>query len=184
MNDTYHYEEGAIHNDNKRVLQIENVGANDAEKLLHAFFQEAAVDANCVEEANASLHESRQAILDELLALVDKGDWAKGVSAEAIKRMLTTVLGTDDSVLTEEEREMSKDLWGMFEHGRGDRVKIMCENLIGYFAEKKLFALNDTPALSILFFGNKESINNINKGKNGRLSKVAPLLDAHLPKKG
>ena len=126
--------------------------------------------------------DKRQAILDELMALADSGDWVKGITAEAIKGMLTTVLGMSETPLSDEEEEMSEELWGMLEHGRGDRVKIVCENLVGYFAEKKLFVDNDTPTLSVQFFGNKKSIDNINKGKNGRLKKVTPLLDAYVPK--
>ena len=126
--------------------------------------------------------DKRQAILDDLMAFAENGDWVKGITAEDIKGMLTTVLGMGETPLSDDEEEMSEELWGMFEHGRGDRVKIVCENLVGYFAGKKLFVDNDTPALSVQFFGNKKSIDNINKGKNGRLSKVTPLLDAYVPK--
>lgn len=127
-------------------------------------------------------NDTRQSILDELMAFAENGDWVKGITAGDIKGMLTTVLGMGETPLSDEEEEMSEELWGMLEHGRGDRVKIVCANLVGYFAEKKLFVDNDTPALSVQFFGNKKSIDNINKGKNGRLSKVTPLLDAYAPK--
>lgn len=129
-----------------------------------------------------SSKDTRQAILDELMALAEKGDWVEGITTDDAKGMLTTVLGRGETPLSDEETEMSEELWGMLEHGRGDRVKIVCANLVGYFAEKKLFVNNDTPALSVQFFGNKKSIDNINKGKNGRLSKVTPLLDAYAPK--
>ena len=144
---------------------------------------DAVVDGNCSggTQDNSS-RDSRKAIFDELMELVENSDWVSGITAEDIKVMLRNVLGMGETQLSEAETEMSEVLWGMLEHGRGDRVKIMCENLIGYFAEKKLFVNNDTPALSVHFFGNKNSINNINKGKNGRLSKVTPLLDAYVPK--
>ncbi len=45
MNDTYHYEEGAIHNDHKRVLHIDSVGNGDLQRLLHGFFQTDAEEA-------------------------------------------------------------------------------------------------------------------------------------------
>ena len=182
MSDTYHYEEGAIHNDHKKVLQIGSVGVSDVGKLLGAFFSSDIEDAVIEENDGRKLPDSRQAILDELMALVEKGDWVDGITTDDVKGMLTVVLGRGETPLSDEETEMSEELWGMLEHGRGDRVKIVCANLVGYFAEKKLFVNNDTPALSVQFFGNKKSIDNINKGKNGRLSKVTPLLDAYAPK--
>ena len=126
--------------------------------------------------------EGRTAIADELFALAEKGDWADGVTADDVKGMLAAVLGMGETSLSNEASEMSEELWGMLEHGRGDRVRVVCENLVGYFAEKRLFVDNNSPALSVRFFGNKNSIDNINKGKNGRLSKVTPLLDAYVPK--
>lgn len=44
MSDTYNYEEGAIHNDHKKVLHIDNVGSNDVGKLISAFFSDDAVE--------------------------------------------------------------------------------------------------------------------------------------------
>ena len=126
--------------------------------------------------------DTRKAIIDELMELAEKGDWVEGITAEDIKVMLKNVLGIGETQLSKEETEMSEVLWGMLEHGRGNRVKTVCENLIGYFAEKRFFVDNDTPALNVQFFGNKGSGDNINKGKNGRLSKVTPLLDAYVPK--
>ena len=144
---------------------------------------DAVVDGKCSGGTqNNSSRDTRKAIFDELMDLAEKGEWVNGISAENIKGMLRNVLGVGETQLSEEETEMSEELWYMLEHGRGDRVKIVCENLVGYYAEKKIFVNNDTPALSVQFFGNKKSIDNINKGKNGRLSKVTRLLDAYLPK--
>lgn len=49
MSDTYHYEDGAIHNDHKRVLHIGSVGSGDLQQLLHGFFQAEAEEAEVVE---------------------------------------------------------------------------------------------------------------------------------------
>ncbi|MCR5064640.1 MAG: hypothetical protein K6A67_02615 [Bacteroidales bacterium] len=45
MSDTYNYDEGSIHNDHKKVLQIGNIGMNDVGKLLGAFFGSNIEDA-------------------------------------------------------------------------------------------------------------------------------------------
>lgn len=50
MSDNYHYEDGAIHHDHKKVLHIESVGSGDIEKLISAFFKDCAEDAEIVEE--------------------------------------------------------------------------------------------------------------------------------------
>lgn len=48
MSDTYHYEDGAIHNDHKRVLHIGSVGSGDLQRLLHGFFHADAEEAVAV----------------------------------------------------------------------------------------------------------------------------------------
>ena len=49
MSDTYHYDEGAIHNDHKRVIHINTIGVADLGKLLGAFLKDNAEDAEIVE---------------------------------------------------------------------------------------------------------------------------------------
>ena len=182
MSDTYHYEEGAIHNDHKKVLQIGSVGVSDVGKLLGAFFSSDIEDAVIEGNDGKDFPDSRQAIVDELSALVEKGDWVEGITAESIKGMLEMVLGMGETPLSDEEKEMSEELWGMLEHGRGDRVRVTWQNLVGYFRDKKLLNAKSAPELNKDFFGDKEGSDNINKGRNGRLSKVTPLLDAYVPK--
>jgi hypothetical protein len=53
MSDTYHYEDGAIHNDHKRVINIDHIGGDDLGKLLSDFWKDDAEEAEVVEEANA-----------------------------------------------------------------------------------------------------------------------------------
>lgn len=53
MSDTYHYEDGAIHNDHKRVINIDHIGGDNLGKLLSDFWKDDAEEAEVVEEANA-----------------------------------------------------------------------------------------------------------------------------------
>ena len=197
MSDTYHYDEGAIHNDHKRVIHINTIGGADLGKLLGAFLKDNAEDAEIVKDAVTSegkeLPERRQAILDQLLDWVERGDWVKEVTAEEVKTMLRTVLGIGEMPLSEREAEMSATLWEMLERGRGnDRVKITWQNMVGYFADRMLFNKNGSPSLNEDFFGTKNDYSNIDKGRpsndsNGdnmppRFRKVLPLLDKHVPK--
>lgn len=50
MSDTYHYDEGAIHNDHKRVIHIDTIGGADLGRLIGAFLKNNARDAEIVED--------------------------------------------------------------------------------------------------------------------------------------
>ena len=50
MSDTYHYEDGAIHHDHKRVVNIDHVNGADLGRLLHDFWKDDAEEAEIIEE--------------------------------------------------------------------------------------------------------------------------------------
>ena len=54
MSDTYHYEDGAIHHDHKRVINIDHIGGDNLGKLLSDFWKDDAEEAEVVEEANVT----------------------------------------------------------------------------------------------------------------------------------
>ena len=54
MSDIYHYEDGAIHNDNKRIIHIDSVNGGNVGSLISAFLKENAEDANAEEIPQAS----------------------------------------------------------------------------------------------------------------------------------
>jgi len=61
MSDTYNYEDGAIHHDHKRVLHIDNVNGGDLGKLIRAFFNGDAEDAEVVGEVREEdSHDTRK----------------------------------------------------------------------------------------------------------------------------
>jgi len=140
-------------------------------------------EAEVVEEvrnekgSDVRLNASRQEILEQLLALADKGGWINGVTAEAIKMMLQQVL------------QKSETMWLLLEKGRGDRVKIVWQNLIGYFVDRKLLPSTiGAPALNKMFFGDDKGYTNIDKGRPSKnwmtadFESLVPLLDAYVPK--
>ena len=160
---------------------------------MAASAKEDGKEEDAITKGGGNLTERRQAILDQLLDWVDRGDWVKEVTAEEVKTMLRTVLGIGEMPLSEREAEMSATLWEMLERGRGnDRVKITWQNIVGYFADRMLFNKNGSPSLNEDFFGTKNDYSNIDKGRpsndsNGdnmppRFRKVLPLLDKHVPK--
>ena len=129
----------------------------------------------------------RNAILDELLALVDKGDWVRGVTAEDIKQMVRTVLGLGETKLNEDEKEMSDKLWQQFQGGRPGnlgRIRIGWQKWVGFMLSKDLLVEKSAPMINIDFFGDKEGSDNINKGKNQdspSFRKIVPLLEKFCP---
>ena len=209
MSNSY-YEKGANHYDHHKELHIDTVNGGDIGKLISAFFKDDAEDAVIVGEEKSSDNESRQdssvdmnsipndnnntlsanrqAILDHLLDLADKGDWVNGITSENVKAMLKTVLGLGKSPLTGKEAEMSETLWKLLESGRGERLKVTWQNMIGYYDDRHLLKQKSAPALNMDFFGNKDGSDNINKGRPSRdnmssgFREVLPLLDAYVPK--
>lgn len=130
----------------------------------------------------------RQSILDQLLNLADKGDWVNGITSEDVKAMLKIVLGQGETPLSAKEAELSEVLWHLLESGRGDRVKIVWQNMVGYLDDKKLFRQKGSPALNKDFFGDDKGYTNIDKGRPNKglmtpdFESIIPLLDAYVPK--
>lgn len=205
MSNSY-YEKGANHYDHHKELHIDSVNGGDIGKLISAFFKDDAEEAVIVDEEKGTendnrqdsgigmnscpntLSANRQVILDQLLALTGKGDWVNGITSEQINAMLKAVLGIEKS-LSAKELELSEVLWHLLENGRGDRVKIMWQNMVGYLDDKKLFRLKGSPALNRDFFGDDKGYTNIDKGRPSKglmtadFESIIPLLDAYCPKK-
>lgn len=199
MSDNYYYEDGAIHNDHKKVLHIDNVGSADIGKLISAFFKDDAEEAEVVEDLSqtdkeqahgnkTTLSPSRQLIIDQLLDLADNGDWVRGITADDIKRMLKTVLGCGETLLKGKEADLSETFWNLLESGRGERVKVTWQNMVGYLDDNHLLKQKTAPALNMDFFGDKVGSDNINKGRPSRdnmssgFRDLLPLLDTYVPK--
>ena len=206
MSNSY-YEKGANHYDHHKELHIDSVNGGDIGKLISAFFKDDAEEAVIVDEEKGTpndnsqdsgvgmnscpsntLSANRQVILDQLLTLTGKGDWVNGITSEHIKTMLKTVLGIEKS-LSVKESELSEVLWHLLESGRGDRVKIVWQNIVGYLDDNKLFRLKGSPALNKDFFGDDKGYTNIDKGRPSKglmtadFESIIPLLDAYCPKK-
>ena len=147
------------------------------------------------EQANVHLHgnesslsDSRQALLNQLLDLADKGDWIKDNIGEQVKAMLKTVLGQGEMPLKDNEVELSATFWKLLESGRSERLRVTWQNLVGYFDDNHLLKLKTAPALNMDFFGDKIGSDNINKGRPSRdnmssgFREILSLLDTYVPK--
>lgn len=87
MSDIYHYEDGAIHNDHKRVVHIDNISGRDLKQLLSSFLKDDVEEAQVIEnevaepirpgifddrifDSNARLSKLR----DTIASAIDMGD--------------------------------------------------------------------------------------------------------------
>ena len=187
--DVVQHKEVIIHPENKGLDAEEAVIVDEEKGTGCKTRQDSRVDMNSSpNDNNNTLSANRQAILDQLLDLADKGDWVNGVAAEHVKQMLQTVLGQGECLSAKNEA-LSEVLWRLLENGRGDRVKIVWQNLVGYLDDKKLFKLKGSPALNKDFFGDDKGYTNIDKGRPSKglmtpdFESIIPLLDAYCPKK-
>ena len=103
MSDTYKYEDGAIHNDHKKVLHIDNVNGNDMGKLISAFFKDDAEDAVIVGEEK-ELEMTTLEDAEEVYAEVDVSQY----DAELIEKLKPIFYNNEGDV-----RLFLKELSGM-----------------------------------------------------------------------
>ncbi len=144
---------------------------------------------DCTTEGDKGLlSDSRQTILNQMLELADKGDWARGINADKVKAMLIKVLDMGETHLKGKEAKMSETLWQLLESGRGERVRVTWQNMVGYLDSRNLLKKKSAPELNNDFFGDRKGSDNINKGRvtysdmPSRFREVLPLLDAYVPK--
>jgi hypothetical protein len=131
---------------------------------------------------------TRKDILEKVSELVGYGEWIAPANNENILEMLYNVLDVGIYDLTDEEKSMSETFWSMLE--QPGNLRVVWQNLVGYFAEHHFFASTlGSPALNEMFFNNREYYQNIDKGrpsyqrKSKKWDRVQPLLDRFVPHK-
>ena len=68
MSDSYHYEDGAKHYDNKKVLHIDKVQGTDLQQLMRAFFKDDAEEAEVVEEVKEVVRECDELLVNDVFS--------------------------------------------------------------------------------------------------------------------
>ena len=141
------------------------------------------------EEKPQPLSDKRRQLLQQIMELIAKGDWQLADGAGRIGQMMCRVLGADGVALNEEERQMSEQLWALFENRRGgEALRVTFLNMIGYWDEHGLiYCHGGSPSLCKMFFKTDDGYCNIDKGRPGRsgmlkaFEHVLPLLDQYCP---
>ena len=135
------------------------------------------------------LSAKRKRLLNDLLALVRKGEWHMPLTDEDIKAMMLQVLNQGGELLTEADMMLSECLWSLLENRRGgDALRITWQNMIGYLDEKGSFCHHQgSPSLNKMFFGTEDGYTNIDKGRPSKgamlpdFQSIIPLLDKYYP---
>ena len=169
-------------------LKIQTIGMLSMEwleKLVSAAAENTKRQKSTAD--NSPLSPVRQEILDQLLAWADMGDWVKDNVGDQVKTMLVNILGQGETPLGVEDAKLSEALWQLLENGRGNRAKIVWQNIVGYLDDRRLLKQKGSPALNKDFFGKEDSYSNIDKGRPSRdnmssgFRDILPLLDKYVP---
>ena len=198
----HYYTDGAIHNDHHQEINIHGNLTTDALLTLAKGFlgNKEATDADCIEmpatggshpgaDTPIELSEADQALLQRLLAYVDRGDWQAPATADRVKLYIRTLFGDDPVHLEADHREATRSFRAFFKGGRAgehtDRVAVSMANVVGYLMQYQLIA-GGQQAVSRALFGDDSQVNNLNKGRNGEGSRafrqLIPLLEAYRKK--
>lgn len=136
-------------------------------------------------ENNNGLSDVRQSKLNEIISILQKGNWKQPATADNIETFLNAIFGKDTSLLDEGDVDKCEKMWSLVEGGGGDRMEIVPANLAGFFSEENL--LTGSPKeISTALFGNGNQVNNINKGNSNRCSVafrgVIPFIKKYIDK--
>ena len=138
------------------------------------------------ESRDNELSEARKSKLDEIIEILQKGNWKLPATAENIKQLLNTIFGRNMTLLEDGDEQLCEAMWAFVESGTGNRMEVVPANLAGFFLEENL--LNGSPkTISDDLFGkNNNQTNNINKGNSSRRSnafrEVIPFLTKYTNK--
>lgn len=131
----------------------------------------AAVESGASSKEVVELSPQRHSMLGRLLELAGRGDWHQPASVEYIGGLLEGLARRDE-------------FWHLLEQGRGDRVRVTWQNLVGYFAERGFLPAGlGSPALNKMFFGQSaDDYQNIDKGRrrdsmSAGFRALLPLID-------
>lgn len=136
-------------------------------------------------EEEVALSEQDSKIMDEIIALVKKGDWKSPATTDNVVLYFRTLFGCEKSLLDKEDVDEADKFKEFFKKGRANensRIQISFANMVGYFMKNGL--LVDSPkTVNKDFFDKEDQINNVNKGKSGEgnatFKSLQPLLDKY-----
>ena len=138
------------------------------------------------EDEEIGLSIARQSKLDEIIGILQKGNWKQPATANNVEKLLNTVFGKDTSLLDDNDIEKCDLMWGLVEKGRGNRMVIIPANLAGFFSEENLLIGSPKEISDELFGKCSNQSNSINDGKSNSCSStfgaVIPFIKKYIDK--
>ena len=137
------------------------------------------------DDDDSGLGHDRKTKLDDIIQILQKGNWKLPATTENIVLLVNAIFGKDLSSVDEDDIPLCEKMWTLIEGGRGDRKMIVSANLAGFFADENL--LNGTSTeISNELFGNVNMVNNVTDGKKNHRSnafeEVIPFLTKYTNK--
>lgn len=123
------------------------------------------------ETGGTRMSEARQSKLDEIIGILQKGDWKSPATSEKITQLMNVLFGRDVSLLDEEDTPMCEAMWFFVENGGGNRMEVVPANFAGFFSEENLLNGSPKSICDDLFGKNNNQSSNFNKGHSSRRSK-------------
>lgn len=128
------------------------------------------------------LTETEQGIVDELMAIIEKGNWNRGYTVTRMKAGMRQVLGLSQQ-LNEKEGQMSEEFWKLLKKRKNSdaekSLKITFLNFVGWCQREGVDIISGgSPGVCETFFGihNDEDYRAIDKGRGGKVAKFEPVV--------
>ena len=140
------------------------------------------------EDEDTGLSDVRQSKLNEIIGILQRGNWKLPATSDKIVLLLDTVFGKDTTLLDEEDVDKCEKMWTLVEGGKGkDRKVLISAKLAGFMGREENLMINDGPkTISDDLFGkNNNQVNAINKGKLGcsnDFDAIIPFLKKYIDK--
>ena len=137
------------------------------------------------ENNDTRMDSARQSKLDEIISILQKGNWKQPATADNVELLLNTVFGKDVSLLDEGDTTECEKMWAFAERGGGDRNIIVPAKLAGFFRSENLIIGGPKAISDDLFGKNNNQVNFINKGQPGcsnDFDAVIPFLKKYIDK--
>ena len=137
------------------------------------------------EDNETGMDAARLSKLDEIIGILQKGNWKQPATTDNIELLLNAVFGKDVSLLDEGDETLCEKMWSLVEGGGGDRMVIVPAKLAGFFRTENLIIGGPKAISDDLFGKHSNQVNAINKGKLGcskDFDAVIPFLKKYIDK--
>lgn len=146
------------------------------------------VEIQTEENEDTVLSAARQSKLDEIIGILQNGNWKTPATAEKITQLLNVVFGKEEKLLDEGDMDECEKMWALVESGSGaNRQEIVSGNLAGFLRNENLIVGSPSEICNDIYGKcNNQLKNYINKGNPNNCSQafgaIIPFLRKYVDK--